>query len=90
MDRREFLGGATLAGMAMTLPADILAADVPRALENLKAAVARNPEAPLNPQAEEDSDDARGQSVSLSHRAMPLIDLLEAAAREQKNVMWGD
>jgi hypothetical protein len=75
-------------GHSGAVPGAILAADVPRALENLKAAVARNPEAPLNPQAEEDSDDARGQSVSLSHRAMPLIALLEAAARDEKNVMW--
>ncbi|MCF8017594.1 MAG: DUF1840 domain-containing protein, partial [Chromatiaceae bacterium] len=27
-------------------------------------------------------------SVSLRHRALPLIDLLEAAARDEKNVMW--
>ena len=29
MDRREFLGGATLTGLAMSLPADILASDLP-------------------------------------------------------------
>ena len=37
MDRREFLGGASLAGMAMTLPADILAADVPAELTSMSA-----------------------------------------------------
>jgi hypothetical protein len=65
-----------------------LAADVPRALKSLKAAVARDPDAPLNPRHDEDADDARSESVSLSHRAMPLIALLEAAARDEKNVMW--
>jgi amidase len=37
MDRREFLGGASLAGMAMTLPADLLAADVPAELTSMSA-----------------------------------------------------
>ena len=72
-----------------SVPGAILAADVPAALAKLKAAVERNPDAPLNP-ATDDDEERRSQSVSLSHRAIPLIDLLEAAAREQKNVMWGD
>jgi hypothetical protein len=75
-------------GHSGAVPGAILAADVPRALENLRAEVARNPDTPLNPQHEDDSPEERGQSVSLSHRAMPLIALLEAAARDEKNVMW--
>jgi len=35
--------------------------------------------------AEEDDDEA---PVSLSHRALPLIELLKAAAKAQVNVMW--
>jgi len=38
MDRREFLGGASVMGMAMSLPADILASDVPADLTDLSAA----------------------------------------------------
>ncbi len=76
-------------GHSGSVPGAILAADVPAALAKLKAAVERNPDAPLNP-ATDDDEERRSQSVSLSHRAMPLIDLLEAAAREQKNVMWGN
>jgi hypothetical protein len=75
-------------GRSGTVPGAILAEDVPKALEKLKAAVARNPDAPLNPAADDDDEDRRSQSVSLAHRALPLIDLLEAAAREEKNVMW--
>ncbi|KAA6182030.1 DUF1840 domain-containing protein [Thiohalocapsa marina] len=75
-------------GHSGSVPGAILAEDVPRALEKLKAAVARNPESPLNPARDAEDDDTRGQSVSLAHRALPLIDLLEAAAREEKNVMW--
>ena len=75
-------------GHSGSVPGAILAADVPAALAKLKAAVERNPDAPLNPASDDDDEDRRSQSVTLSHRAMPLIDLLEAAAREQKNVMW--
>ena len=37
MDRRQFLGGASIAGMAMSMPADILASDVPTDLTSMSA-----------------------------------------------------
>ena len=37
MDRREFLGGASVAGLAMSLPADILASDLPADITDLSA-----------------------------------------------------
>jgi len=77
-----------LMGHSGTIPGAILAEDVPAALERLQAAVEANPDRPLNPHHEEDDPNTRGQSVSLRHRAVPLIELLEAAAREQENVMW--
>ena len=77
-----------LMGHSGSVPGAILAEDVPRALERLRAGVAQRPDAPLNPASQDDEEGARRESVTLSHRAMPLIDLLEAAAREQKNVMW--
>ncbi|MBK5940583.1 DUF1840 domain-containing protein [Halochromatium roseum] len=75
-------------GHSGSVPSALLAEDVPAALARLKAAVASNPEAPLNPERDENDDEAGAQSVSLRHRALPLIDLLEAAARDEKNVMW--
>ena len=75
-------------GHSGAVPGALLAKDVPAALDRLKAAVEANPEAPLDPERDEDDEDAHGQSVSLKHRALPLIELLEAAARDEKNVMW--
>lgn len=75
-------------GHSGSVPGALLAEDVPAALARLKAAVEANPEAPLNPEPDDADDEARAQSVSLRHRALPLIGLLEAAAREEKNVMW--
>jgi amidase len=37
MDRRQFLGGATVAGLSMSLPADILANDLPADITDLSA-----------------------------------------------------
>jgi amidase len=37
MDRREFLGGASIIGMSMSLPADVLASDLPSDLTDLSA-----------------------------------------------------
>jgi hypothetical protein len=75
-------------GHSGAVPGALLAEDIPAALERLKIAVEANPEAPLDPEPVERDEDARAQSVSLKHRALPLIDLLETAAREQKNVIW--
>ena len=77
-----------LMGHSGSIPGAILAEDVPAALARLKSAVEANPAAPLNPGRDDDDADARSQSVSLRHRALPLIDLLESAAREEENVMW--
>jgi hypothetical protein len=75
-------------GHSGTIPGAILAEDVPKALEKLRAAVTHNPDAPLNPHHDDDEDTPSGESVSLSKRALPLMELLEAAARDEKNVMW--
>ncbi|WP_293005023.1 DUF1840 domain-containing protein [Nitrosomonas sp.] len=70
-------------GHTATVPGAILAADVPAALSRLKAAVgAEKSPAPV---AEEEEEEP---SVSMAHRASPLIDLLTAAAKEGCDVMW--
>jgi len=69
-------------GHSEKVPGAILAADVPTALERLKTAV----DALDEPAPEKDDED--GPRVSLAHRALPLIELLEAAAKTSANVMW--
>ena len=75
-----------LLGHSGTVPGAILAEDLPEALAQLRAGVQANPDAPAPGPA--DSDDADEPRVSLAHRALPLIALLEAAEREGSNVMW--
>jgi hypothetical protein len=72
-------------GHSGSVPGAILAADVPAALQRLKTAIDTQGE--LAPPAAADSDDEE-PPVSLAHRALPLLELLQAAAREQCDVMW--
>ena len=71
-------------GHSATVPGAILAEDVPAALNQLTAAI----EAEKDSQPVEQQDVADEPVVSMVHRAMPLIDLLSAAARDECNVMW--
>ena len=73
-----------LMGHSGTVPGALLAEDVPRALKRLQAAVDAERQAPPPPEVDEDGEPV----VSLPHRALPLIELLTAAARAEKNVMW--
>lgn len=70
-------------GHSATVPGAILAEDVPEALRRLRAAV--ETENALPPVEVDDENEA---AVSLSNRALPLIDLLAAAAKAGSNVMW--
>jgi len=70
-------------GHSTKVPGAILAADVPAALGRLKAAI----DALDEPSPDEDDEDDE-PSVSLAHRALPLIELLEAAIGADANVMW--
>lgn len=66
----------------------ITAADVPAALAKLKAAA----DASRRTQKENASgDDEPGQAipVGLAQRAFPLIEMLERAAKDQRDVVWG-
>lgn len=68
----------------------ITAADVPRALEQLRAAsdAARSTD---KERAASAPDDEPGQamSVGLAQRAFPLIDMLERAAKDGRDIVWG-
>ena len=70
-------------GFSTKVPGAILAPDVPEALDRLKARV----EAEETP-APADDDDEEEPAVSLAHRALPLIELLEAARQAKANIMW--
>jgi hypothetical protein len=81
-----------LMGHSGSVPGAILAEDVPAALTRLRAAAAANPDAPApgpmtGPQPGHGGD-ADEPPVTLSHRALPLIALLEAAVRDGCHVMW--
>jgi hypothetical protein len=73
-----------LMGHSATVPGALLAEDVPAALKRLVAAVEAEQQLP-EPETPGDEDEP---VVSLSHRALPLINLLEAAAKAKCNVMW--
>jgi len=69
-----------------TVPSALYAEDVQAALDQLKAAIERTSSTPApNVSSEDENDQA---SVSISNRALPLIELLEAAAQEKCTVMW--
>ncbi len=77
-----------LMGHSGTVPGALLAEDIPQALARLQSAVTANPQRPLNPTPDDDSDSA--DQVSLAHRALPLIQLLQAAAQRGTHVMWDE
>jgi len=75
-----------LMGHSGTVPGALLAADVQAALERLEAAIEADEQLPEpeQPVEEEDGEPA----VSLPHRALPVIELLKAAAKAKCDVMW--
>ena len=70
-------------GHSTKVPGAILAADVPAALARLQAAMDAEKDLP----PADDTDDEE-PVVSMTHRALPLIGLLEAAIKAEANVMW--
>ena len=79
-----------LMGHSGIVPSALLAEDMPVALARLKAAVAERSNKPQDPQAGSSRDGEEAQSVSLAHRAVPLIEMLTAAVAEHENVMRDD
>lgn len=82
-----------LMGHSGTVPSALAADDVPRALRRLREAVESQSShgSDLDNGEEKDAvDESDHGRVSLKHRAFPLIELLEAAAREKVPVTWDD
>jgi hypothetical protein len=68
----------------------ITAAEAPAALAKLKAAADASRRTDKE-HTQNATDDEPGQAISvgLAQRAFPLIDMLERAARDQRDVVWG-
>ncbi len=84
-----------LMGHSGTVPSAIRAEDVPAALARLEAAIVqrRQAEAAEAKEAkakapESERDDEAPRKVPLSHRALPLLELLRASAARNAGVMW--
>jgi hypothetical protein len=72
-----------LMGHSGTVPSALRAEDVPAALARLEAGLKQVP-ASEEPAEGDDGEPA----VSIQHRALPLVELLEAAATANCDVMW--
>ena len=75
-------------GMSGTVPGGIKPEEVPAALERLRAAVSSQKDAPAGNSPDDDSEGGGKPPVNLGQRAYPLIEMLEAAAREECHVTW--
>ncbi len=74
-------------GHSGTVPGAILADDVPAALDRLKRAV-ESEKSTENPPSSREGEENDQEAVKLSYRALPLIELLTAAAKKKRDVMW--
>lgn len=75
-----------LMGHSGTVPGAIKAEDIPVALERLQRGIETGSKTNLPDSSGEEDDDE--ETVSLTHRALPLIDLLKAAEQADCVVMW--
>lgn len=77
-----------LMGHSGTVPGALAPEDVNGALERLRAALRSGKGAQPTPSAAEEETEQEEVPVPLLHRALPLIELLEAAVRHGEYVMW--
>jgi len=77
-----------LMGHSGTVPSAIKPEDIPEALKRLKRAVADDVAATSDSGQDDDEDENREKPVSLKNRAFPLIQMLEAAEKDDVPVMW--
>ncbi|MFZ1643721.1 MAG: DUF1840 domain-containing protein [Candidatus Contendobacter sp.] len=75
-------------GHSGTVPGALLADEVPAALDRLRNAVAAHKAAVPKAADGAEDDDANERPVDLTQRALPLIELLAAAAAARCDVMW--
>ncbi len=76
-----------LMGRRETVPSAIQPEDIPQALESLREGMAIE-DAAVEENELEDVEDEEVEPVSVHSRALPLIELLNAARRENVPVTW--
>jgi hypothetical protein len=74
-----------LMGHSGTVPGAIVADDVSAYLQRLEQAVT---EAKARDGQDDDSDDEENSHIPITKRALPLIELLQAAVNANADVMW--
>lgn len=77
----------SMMGQSGRVPGALLASDVPHALLLLRKAI-ESDKRRADPNVETSEVDGEPE-VSLAHRALPLIALLQAAESQHCDVMWG-
>lgn len=70
-------------GHSGTVPGAILADDVAASKQKLTAALDSHPEVAI-----QNIDDNEEPVISLSNRALPLVELLDSAIKYSSDVMW--
>jgi hypothetical protein len=77
-------------GHSSNVPGAIAAEDVPKALGNLQSAIEKlkADSSSKTSIADAEQEDWKEKPVTLAHRALPLIELLTAAAKSNCYVMW--
>ncbi len=76
-------------GHSGTVPGAIIAEDIPEALDKLTASLNKAAELEKNTSQDVDDDDEQSEPVvSVGHRAMPLVEMLQSAVKDQCDVMW--
>jgi len=62
--------------------------DIPQALARLKTAIdTAPPQEHINTDDDSDSDDGKA-TISLSHRALPLVEMLAASEKAKCDITW--
>ncbi len=74
-----------LMGRQDTMPSAMYPEDIPAALTKLRSALAREES---TEQVDAATDDEEEEEVNIQTRAIPLVELLVAAEKEQVPVMW--
>lgn len=76
-------------GHSGSVPSSLAAQDISGALERLRAGVASSAGRPLQTDRDDiENDRSEEPAVSLAHRSLPLIEMLETALREGDYVIW--
>ena len=76
-----------LMGRSTKVPSAIAAEDIPAALVSLRKGIAEA-DAALEDEPPHEEEEGEERRVSLHNRAVPLVEMLEAAQREDVPVMW--